>query len=217
MSVPRVFAFHKPRGVVCSAVAEGGATPVYELLAPEVRGWFAVGRLDKESEGLLLFSDDAAFAQRLMNPGGVAKTYEVVVEGFPDEAALAPMRAGGAAMDGRLLRAVDVTRLGKAPRGATRFRVVLHEGVNREIRRLFRAAGHKVRRLKRVAVGAVELGELKEGEGREISSSERERLQAALAARGAGAAARQSGISSSERKPAGGVSRKRRWRRASER
>jgi 23S rRNA pseudouridine2605 synthase len=181
LSVPRVFAFHKPRGVVCSTVAEGGATPVTDLLPPECRGWFAVGRLDKESEGLLLFSDDAVFAQRLMDPGGVAKVYEVVVEGFPDDEALAPMRTGGEAMDGRLLRPVEVTRLGKAPRGGTRFRVVLHEGVNREIRRLFRAAGHKVRRLRRVAVGPVELGGIREGEGREISASERERLQAALA------------------------------------
>lgn len=206
MTAPRVFALHKPRGVVCSAVGEGGATPVYELLPPDVRGWFAVGRLDKESEGLLLFSDDAAFAQRLMDPGGVAKTYEVVVEGLPDEDALAPMRAGGGAMEGRVLRPVEVTRLGKAPRGGTRLRVVLHEGVNREIRRLFRAAGHKVRRLKRVAVGPVGLGELKEGEGREISARERELLEAALAARGAGAAARQTGISPSGRERSGGGS-----------
>lgn len=180
MSAPRVFAFHKPRGVVCSTVAEGGAKPVTDLLPPEVRGWFAVGRLDKESEGLLLFSDDAVFAQRLMDPGGVAKVYEVVVEGFPDDAALAPMRAGGAELDGRALRPVAVTRVGKAPRGGTRFRVVLHEGVNREIRRLFRAAGHKVRRLRRVAVGPLGLGELGPGEGREISSSERGQLEAAL-------------------------------------
>ncbi|HQQ76064.1 MAG TPA: pseudouridine synthase [Thermoanaerobaculia bacterium] len=182
MSAPRVFAFHKPRGVVCSTVAEGGARPVTDLLPPEFRAWFAVGRLDKESEGLLLFSDDAVLAQRLMDPGGVAKVYEVVVEGFPDDEALAPMRAGGTEFDGRTLRPVEVTRVGKAPRGGTRFRVVLHEGVNREIRRLFRAAGHKVRRLRRVAVGPVALGEMRPGEGREISSSERERLQAALAA-----------------------------------
>jgi 23S rRNA pseudouridine2605 synthase len=181
LNAPRVFAFHKPRGVVCSTVAEGGAKPVTSLLPPEFRGWFAVGRLDKDSEGLLLFSDDAVFAQRLMDPGGVEKVYEVVVEGFPDDAALAPMRAGGAELDGRTLRPVAVTRVGKAPRGGTRFRVVLHEGVNREIRRLFRAAGHKVRRLRRVAVGSVALGEMGPGEGREISSSERGRLQAALA------------------------------------
>lgn len=177
-----MFAFHKPRGVVCSAVAEGGAPPVTGLLPPEIRGWFAVGRLDKESEGLLLFSDDSVFAQRLMDPGGIAKVYEVVVQGLPDDAALAPLRAGGTELDGRTLRPVEVTRLGKAPRGGTRLRVVLHEGVNREIRRLFHAAGHKVRRLRRVAVGTVELGEMKEGEGREISSSERERLRAALEA-----------------------------------
>ena len=83
-----------------------------------------------------------------MDPGGVAKAYEVVVEGFPDEASLAPMLAGGTEMDGRRLKPVEVTRLGKAPRGGTRYRVVLHEGVNREIRRLFRAAGHKVRFLR---------------------------------------------------------------------
>jgi len=179
MSGPRVFALHKPRGVVCSTVPENGP-PVFELLPEAYQDWFPVGRLDKDSEGLILFSDDAAFAQRLMDPGGVEKTYEVVVEGFPDDEALAPMRSGGTAMDGRLLKPVGVTRLGKAPRGGTRYRIVLHEGVNREIRRLFQAAGHKVRRLVRVSVGPLELGPLGAGEGREISSSERERLQAAL-------------------------------------
>lgn len=198
MTAPRVFALHKPRGVVCSTVVERGAPPVHDLLPPSFQGWFAVGRLDKDSEGLLLFSDDATFAQRLMDPGGVSKTYEVVVEGFPDAAALAPLRAGGTELDGRVLRPVDVVRLGKAPRGGTRLRVVLHEGVNREIRRLFRAAGHRVRRLRRVAVGTVELGEMREGEGREISASERELLQAALAAGKGRAAPRASGISSSE-------------------
>lgn len=182
MSGPRVFAFHKPRGVVCSTVPEGGARPVTELLPEPFRGWHSVGRLDKDSDGLLLFSDDPVFAQRLMDPGGLSKTYEVVVEGFPKDDALAAMRAGGGALGARTLLPVEVERLGKAPRGGTRYRVVLHEGVNREIRRLFKAAGHRVRRLRRVSVGPIELGELTEGEGREISSSERERLQAALRA-----------------------------------
>lgn len=180
MSGPRVFALHKPRGVVCSTVAESGARPVTDLLPESYRGWFAVGRLDKDSEGLLLFSDDPVFAQRLMDPGALAKTYEVVVEGFPRDDALAAMRAGGSVLDGRTLLPVEVERVGKAPRGGTRYRVVLHEGVNREIRRLFRAAGHKVRRLKRLAVGPIELGNAEPGEGREISSSERGRLRAAL-------------------------------------
>lgn len=185
---------------MCSTAAEDGAVPVFDLLPPEFRGWFAVGRLDKDSEGLLLFSDDAAFAQRLMDPGGVAKTYEVVVEGFPDDEALASMRSGGSEMDGRVLLPVEVERLGKAPRGGTRFRVVLHEGVNRQIRRLFRAAGHKVRRLRRVAIGPVELGQMGAGEGREISASERELLQAALAARGGpGSGPRKMGRRNSKR------------------
>jgi pseudouridine synthase len=181
LSDPRVFALHKPRGVVCSTAAEGGATPVHDLLPPAFRGWFAVGRLDKDSEGLLLFSDDAAFAQRLMDPGGVPKTYEVVVEGFPRDDALASMRKGGSEIDGRILLPVEVVRIGKAPRGGTRFRVVLHEGVNRQIRRLFRGAGHKVRRLTRLSVGPLTLGEMEPGTGREISSSDKELLLAALA------------------------------------
>ncbi len=181
--------------------------PVYDLLPPEFRGWFAVGRLDKDSEGLLLFSDDAGFAQCLMDPGGVPKTYEVVVEGFPDDNALASMRSGGSEMDGRVLLPVEVERLGKAPRGGTRFRVVLHEGVNREIRRLFRAAGHKVRRLTRVAVGPVTLGEMGPGAGREISASERGQLRAALGAANVEAAASQQRISSNERGPSADDSR----------
>ena len=174
----RVFAFHKPRGVVTSTVAEGGALPVFALLPEEFRSWYAVGRLDKDSEGLLLFCDDAKGAQRLMDPGSLAKTYEVVVEGFPRDEELAFMRAGGHVLDGRRLRPVDVERLGKAPRGGTRFRVVLREGVNREIRRLFSVAGHKVRRLVRVAVGPIALGDLQKGKGRELSGPEVEQLAA---------------------------------------
>jgi 23S rRNA pseudouridine2605 synthase len=174
----RIFAFHKPRGVVTSTVEEGGAAHVFSLLPEEYRGWYAVGRLDKESEGLLLFCDDAKWAQRLMDPGGASKTYEVVVEGFPRDEALGFMREGGHLLDGRALRPVEVERLGKAPRGGTRLRVVLHEGVNREIRRLFRAAGHKVRKLVRVAVGPVALGSLEKGKGRELSGREVEQLAA---------------------------------------
>lgn len=152
--------------------------PVFALLPEEFRRWYAVGRLDKDSEGLLLFCDDAKEAQILMDPGRVAKTYEIVVEGFPREEEIAFMRKGGHVLEGRVLRPVEVDRVGKAPRGGTRFRVVLQEGVNREIRRLFAAAGHKVRRLVRVAVGPVVLGDLQKGKGRELSGPEVEQLAA---------------------------------------
>jgi pseudouridine synthase len=183
---PRVYAFHKPRGVLSSRVSEAGARPLPDVLPATYRAWFAVGRLDKDSEGLLLLSDDARFAQALMDPGGVEKVYEVVVEGFPSEVALSPLRAGGTSLDGRVLRPVRVERLGKAPRGGTRYRVTLSEGVNREIRRLFRAIGHRVRRLVRVAVGPVALGDLAPGEGRELAPVEVDTLTALVGWRHAG-------------------------------
>ncbi len=167
-----MFAFNKPRRVVVSRVREGGAVSVFELLPPPFREWFAVGRLDKESEGLLLFCDDPRFAQRLMDPGAVAKVYLVTVAGFPRQEELEPIRRGGLVVAGRPCLPARVRRLGKAPRGGTRLEVVLHEGRNREIRRLFLAAGYKVRRLIRTAVGPVTLAGLGEADGRELDAPE---------------------------------------------
>jgi 23S rRNA pseudouridine2605 synthase len=169
---PRIFALHKPRKVVVSRVREGGAMTVFELLPEPYREWFAVGRLDKDSEGVLLFSDDPRLAQRIMDPGGVPKSYLVTVHGFPSETDLAKVRRGGAMIEGRATLPVEVSRLGKAPRGGTRLEVILREGRNREIRRLFAAAGFKVRRLVRVAVGPVHLADLRAGEGRELAPDE---------------------------------------------
>ncbi len=176
----RVFLLHKPRGVLVSTVAEGGAATVFSLLPEEQRDWFCVGRLDKESEGALLFASDSRSAQRLMDPGGVAKIYLVTVRGLPGDADLEPMRRGGLVVDGRPLAPVEVKRLGKAPRGGTRLEVTLHEGRNREIRRLFAAAGFKVRQLLRVAIGPIALGGLASGEGRELERSEVEALMMLL-------------------------------------
>ena len=142
---------HKPRKVVVSRVREGGARTVFELLPEGYRDWYAVGRLDKDSEGLLLLCDDPRLAQRLMDPGGVARRYLVTVRGFPRAKDLERVRRGGVVIDGWATSPVEVTHLGKAPRGGTRLQVVLHEGRNREIRRLFAAAGFDVRRLIRVA------------------------------------------------------------------
>jgi pseudouridine synthase len=170
--VPRIYAFHKPKGVVVSTVSQAGSPTVFERLPAEYSCFLAVGRLDKESEGLLLFCSDARLAQRLMDPGGLPKTYVVTVRGLPREQDLDAMRSGGLVVDGRPLRPVEICRLGKAPRGGTRFAVVLHEGRNRQIRRMFRAAGFRVRRLVRVAIGPVELGSIAAGCGRELEPSE---------------------------------------------
>jgi 23S rRNA pseudouridine2605 synthase len=168
----RIYVLHKPRKFVVSRVREGGARTVFELLPHVYREWFAVGRLDKDSEGLLLFCNDPRLAQRLMDPGGVEKGYLVTVRGFPRGPDLAKVRRGGVLIDGHPTLPVEVTTLGKAPRGGTRLKVILREGRNREIRRLFAFAGFKVRRLVRVAVGALELADLPEGEGRELAPEE---------------------------------------------
>ncbi len=168
----RIYALHKPRKTLVSRVREGGARTVFELLPDAVRDWFAVGRLDRDSEGLMLFCDDPRLAQRLIDPGTVATRYLVAVAGFPCEEELEPMRRGGLPIDGQPARPAEVRRLGKAPHGGTRLEVVLHEGRNREIRRVSLAAGFKVRRLVRTAVGPFELGDLSEGEGRELDTTE---------------------------------------------
>ncbi len=172
MPGPRLYAFHKPRGAICSRVREGGAPTVFELLAEPFCNWFAVGRLDKDSEGLLLFADEARLAQRLMDPGLVAKTYLVTVRGLPDDEALTAVREGGLVIDGKPVGPAQARRLGKAPRGGTRLEVVLHEGRNRQIRRSFATLGFRVRRLARVAIGTVVLGTLPVGQGRELTAAE---------------------------------------------
>ncbi len=165
-------AFHKPRGVLVSRVSEAGSPTLFELLPEHLRDWFCVGRLDKDSEGLLLLCISSVVAQRLMDPGGVAKRYVVTVQGLPDEEALARLRRGGLELDGRTTRPLEVRRLGKAPRGGTRLEVVLHEGINRQIRRLFARLGHRVRRIVRTGVGPVELGDLAPGASRELTPEE---------------------------------------------
>lgn len=194
LGCPRVVAVNKPRGVLVSTVPERGAKTVFSFLPPSFSAFHPVGRLDKDSEGLLLLCEDAKLAQRLMDPGVLAKTYLVIVRGLPSEQTLQALRAGGLELDGRRTRPAEVRVLGKAPRGGTGLLVVLHEGINRQIRRLFHRFGHRVRRLVRVAVGPVGLGELAPGQWRELAEEEvRQLLHAAkLPAEEKGAATRPS-------------------------
>ncbi|MBM4033225.1 MAG: rRNA pseudouridine synthase [Planctomycetes bacterium] len=139
MTRPQVLMLHKPKSVVVTRRDERGRRTVYDLL-PDwalAEGWVPVGRLDRESTGLLLFVKEGELVERLTQPGACPKTYEVWVRGRVTEEHLAAIRRGIASPVGPL-RAMSVERLGGAgPK--SRLRVTLDEGKNRHIRRLFGA------------------------------------------------------------------------------
>ena len=161
---PRLFLFHKPKGVVVTASDELGRRTVYDLLPARLRGegWVPVGRLDRDSRGLLLFVREGRLVELLTRPGGLERTYEAEVRGHLQESQL-PLLLRGVGTPVGLLRCSCAEILGyRGPR--TRLRVVLDEGRNRHVRRLFGALRDerhgtplKVLDLKRVAYGPVEL------------------------------------------------------------
>ncbi len=170
--LPRYLMLNKPRGLVTTARDERGRDTVYRCFDGARLGWIApVGRLDKASEGLLLFSNDPAWAARITDPvTGPDKTYHVQVDRIPDDPTLAALRAG-VDVDGEWLRAVSVVVLRAGEKNAW-LEIVLDEGRNRQIRRLLAAFDIGVRRLVRVAIGPLALGELSKGQWRELSAEE---------------------------------------------
>jgi len=166
-----VLALNKPRGLVTSTSDEQGRDTVYECLRDAPLPWLApVGRLDKASEGLLLFSNDPEWAARVSGPGGPDKRYHVQVEGIPDAAAL-DMLTRGVDIDGERWRAKSATLLRQGGKNAW-LEIVLDEGRNRQIRRLLAALGYEVLRLLRVAIGPLELGTLAKGSWRRLEAAE---------------------------------------------
>lgn len=169
----RYYALHKPRGVVVSRAAERGAESVYALLPPDLAEFVApVGRLDRASEGLLLFTNDTRWADAILAPAShVPKTYHVQVDTRPDEALLDQLRAGLDTADGERLAAAEA-RVVRASERSGWLELVLHEGRNRHVRRMLAAAGVEVRRLIRVAVGPLALGDLPRGAVRPLTPAE---------------------------------------------
>lgn len=167
----RCLLFHKPRGVVTTRRDPEGRKTVFELLGPEGRGLLAVGRLDFATSGLLLLTTDSQLANALTDPAlAVPRVYVVTVRGRWSEEKSALARTG--LLDrGELLRAAEIVER-KVSGRESQLIVTLHEGRNRELRRLFAAAGHDVTRLKRIRFGGLELGDLAPGEFRELSSGE---------------------------------------------
>lgn len=163
---------NKPRGLVTSAADERGRDTVYACFDGAELGWIApVGRLDKASEGLLLFSSDPRWAAAITDPQtGPDKTYHVQVDAIPSDATLAAMAEGRIA-DGERLRAKSARLLRAGDKNAW-LEIVLDEGRNRQIRRLLAAFDLQVLRLVRVAIGDLALGDLPKGQWRMLTSAE---------------------------------------------
>jgi len=166
------FALHKPVGFVTSYGDPEGRRTIYELLPPET-GWvFPVGRLDKSTSGLLILTNDADFGDALTDPdSGVPKTYLVTVDFDPSPEQLESLRSGIVLKDGYRTRPAEVTFVGRE-RGRVILEMVLHDGKNRQIRRMIEALGGKVLTLVRTHVGRLALGGLTVGSCRRLEPDE---------------------------------------------
>mgnify|MGYP000843487754 CR=1 FL=1 len=171
---------HKPAGLL-SATEDPRRPTVMELLPEHLRrmGLFPVGRLDKDTEGLLLLTNDGELAQRLTHPScEVDKVYLARVTGNPSNDALDRLRRG-VYMEGDERRTYPAqVRVVRDESLFSDILVTIHEGRNRQVRRMFDSVGHKVLLLRRVRFGPLELGDLRRGEWRELSAEEIARLKA---------------------------------------
>jgi 23S rRNA pseudouridine2605 synthase len=182
LSPPRLvyFAVNKPTGVVSTSRDPAGRPRVIDLLPPNAPRVFCVGRLDISSEGLILVTNDGELANGLTHPRhGVEKIYHVQVAGQVEHDVLVQLHRGMHLAEG-FAHAKHV-RIKSRRRRSTILEMVLDEGRNREVRRLLARVGHKVQRLKRVAVGPVRLGDMPPGAVRALSKKEVQSLQRAVA------------------------------------
>ena len=167
---------HKPRGYVTTMADRHAKHSVAELVAGRSERLFPAGRLDKDSEGLLLMTNDGALANALAHPSKhIAKVYRVTVRGRVSEEALDKL-ARGIPLDGSMTQPVTA-RVLAAESDRTVLELVLREGRNRQIRRMCEATGLEVARLKRVAMGPLKLGLLPPGQWRELTAEEVKRLK----------------------------------------
>lgn len=163
---------HKPEGFITSVQDQFGRSTVMELVPQGVR-LYPVGRLDQDTSGLLLFTNDGDFAQKLTHPKHeVQKVYQATVKGTPTVQSLDNLRKG-VVIEGKKTAPAKVRFLGK-PRNSsdTRLEITIHEGRNRQVRKMCDAIGHRVVNLKRVQVGPLELGALKKGQWRALARHE---------------------------------------------
>lgn len=166
---------HKPRGFITTMDDEMGRKCVAELVRDVGARVYPVGRLDKDSEGLLLMTDDGEFANRMTHPSKhVPKTYRVTVRPDVTEDMLTAF-ATGIEIDGRMTAPADAHVIEKQENRVV-MEIVLYEGRNRQIRKMCEALGLEVARLKRTSVGSIKLGMLQPGKWRELNQDEVHKL-----------------------------------------
>jgi pseudouridine synthase len=171
------FVMNKPVGVVTTNQQMQSDQTVRDLIPEKFRGKvYPVGRLDKDSGGLLLFTNDGPLAYRLTHPKfDHEKEYEVEVSGTLPDDALEKISAGRMSIEGKLLKPAFVRRI-----GPSHFRIALTEGKNRQIRRMCEKTGHPVRKLTRVRIMTLEDHTLRPGAMRELTTKERGELLKAV-------------------------------------
>ena len=182
---------NKPAGYLTTRSDERGRPTVMDLLVDLPKSIYPVGRLDLETEGLLLFTNDGKFTNRLMHPSHeIDKTYLAWVNGVSSQRALASLRNGVAIPGGKTAPAkINQLNVKSATtpsansktnkNGAVaKFRIIIHEGKKRQVRLMFKAVGHQVIRLKRTRIGTLGLGNLPQGQYRFLTPTEVAKLQA---------------------------------------
>ena len=164
-------ALNKPRGCVCSRKDEFDRPTIYELLPKEWNNLYSVGRLDYDTEGLIFLTNDGQFALRLTHPRyEIVKKYVATVDGRVEQEMLGKF-VSGVFHEGERLKAQRV-RLISASKSVSVAELDLAEGKNREVRRMFESQSVKVKRLQRVQIGKIKLGELKPGKWRALTEPE---------------------------------------------
>ncbi len=177
---PVYFVLNKPAGVVSSVSDPEGRKVVTDFVRSPSR-IYPAGRLDYASDGLVILTNDGEFVRMITQAGRLSKVYRVKVAGQPDEAKLNRLRKGLRLPGGETFAPCDIQLL-KSGNNCW-YRVVLKQGRNRQIRRMFEATGHFVMRLRRIRIGPIELGNLAPGAWRSLTELELTRLRSAAAGR----------------------------------
>lgn len=173
ISLPSSFVYiklNKPKGYACSASDEKGRKTIYDLIDCDER-LFSIGRLDYDTEGLIILTNDGDFANKVAHPKyNIEKEYRVTIEGDIKESELAVIRKG-VVIDGERMPSARVEKLSQDDK-YTKLSVVIDEGQNRQVRRMFEAIGKSIRLLKRVRIGQVRLGGLSRGDYKDLTEEE---------------------------------------------